>query len=210
MTTTTFVTGTVIPVTWLNEVNNTIYTLMSDGTNPPSTTASIITRLLLQSQIAQEKGDLLAADAGGLYGNLSPGANGAVLTLDSTQTRGMAWQTLTFADYTPSVSVDSGSLSNVTLVRTRYASFGKMLIVHLDITFTVAGGAPDYIYVIPPGSVSLASTFPALPSGIIVNGALEIGTAGVSIGGNIAFQRVPLAAWSGSCEINGSFTLEIA
>jgi hypothetical protein len=138
----------------------------------------------IQPDTLTAKGDIYAASASGVVGRVGVGANGTVLTADSSQTRGLTWSTVSAtprigqvvtSTTTNSTSATGGAgfvdVSGLSVTITPTLSTSKILIVT---SFIILGSGTSYqsgIIQMLRGSTSLFSTVAGsyYPSGGGVN-----------------------------------------
>jgi len=90
----------------------------------------------IQNAIVDAKGDLIAASAADTPARLAVGANGTVLTADSTQATGLAYTTATtrypWTSFTP--TLNNWTLGNGTVIA-KYQQIGKKVSLFFQFTF---------------------------------------------------------------------------
>jgi hypothetical protein len=90
----------------------------------------------IQNAIVDAKGDLIGATAADTPARLAVGANGTVLTADSTAATGLAWTTVggggTYTAYTPTFT--NFTLGNGTINFARYVQIGKFVTAYGKVT----------------------------------------------------------------------------
>jgi hypothetical protein len=132
--------------------------------------------------------------------------NGTTTTLTLVETTGAAW-----TDYTPTITVDAGTIGTPTIVLARYRILGKTLFLQLNVTVSVTSGAPSEIRcTLPDGRVSpnssLYTTVWVTNNSLSRSGLLRQTTN--SYGVQIQDPE-SVYVWSGSCAFYGSVVLEL-
>jgi hypothetical protein len=110
----------------------------------------------IQPDTLTSKGDIYAASASATVGRVAVGTNGQVLTADSTQTRGLAWTTISSTPRigqvvtasTSSGTATAGSgwvdVTGLSVTITPTSASSKILIVSSFGTIASSGGASSY------------------------------------------------------------------
>ena len=114
-----------------------------------------------------------------------------------------------FSTYTPTVSVNSGTITSAIQVA-RYKLVGKILHLHAVIDFTVTSGAPTSLRVTYPNAAQGSAAGVVGQTGLVVNGTPETGYFTEGSANYLSVARFGGGAFSGSCSLFGSFVLEIA
>jgi hypothetical protein len=110
----------------------------------------------VQPSTLTAKGDIYAASAPGVVGRVGVGTNGQVLTADSSQTRGLAWTTVsstpriaqvvtsTTSSATSSASAGWVDITGLSVTITPTSATSKILIVSSFGTVASSGGSSSY------------------------------------------------------------------
>jgi len=128
----------------------------------------------VQPDTLTAKGDIYAASAPGVVGRVAVGTNGQVLTADSSQTRGLAWTTVsstpriaqvvtsTTSSATSSASAGWVDITGLSVTITPTSATSKILIVSSFGTVASSGGSSSYFtgwIQLLKGSTSLQNEF---------------------------------------------------
>lgn len=152
-------------------------------------------------------------DASTLWVNGAPtcGANNyAVLAPSGVSSFGILRETTgeAWSAYTPTISADTGTWGAPTITSARYRTLGKTMILELNISVSVASGAPNDMRVSLPGS---ATTVGALFAGVRAgnNGSVVYCYAHTLPGGSYISPGLESGTFSGSCWFQGTFIFEL-
>ena len=150
---------------------------------------------------------LRAFSSGGVsIGNTTDSGVGVLNTNSLIENTGQAWTA-----YTPTISVDAGTIGTPTIVLARYRILGKTLFLQLNVTVSITSGAPSEIRcTLPNGRISpntsMYTTFWVTNNSLSRPGLLR------QTSNNYGVQLLdPVSSyiWAGSCAFYGSVVLEL-
>jgi hypothetical protein len=98
---------------------------------------------MIPKSIVDAKGDLVAATANDTPTRLAVGANGSILTADSTAATGLKYNGL-WDTYTPTLTAESGTITTIS-GSARYCQIAKNAFVSYTITITNKGTGSGFL-----------------------------------------------------------------
>lgn len=125
------------------------------------------------------------------------GVTGAI-----TETTGAAW-----TDWTPTISVDTGTISGTTVYQAKYRILGKTIFGNISVAATVASGSPTQLRFTMPEGRTLVNPSTSVAY-ISNNSAVELGVLG-SAAGQGTFNRLGSSAFVGAISGNTYFIGEL-
>jgi hypothetical protein len=151
--------GTDMAFTWItNDVGDITEVTAGTGISGGGTSGTVTVTNSMATAI-DAKGDLVPGTGADTFARLAVGTDYGFLQADSGQSTGLAWNNAAFISYTATLTAGGGTFTSASAAA-KYQRIGKICVVKIAVTITLAGTATGTIAVqLPFTSANDSNTY---------------------------------------------------